>query len=355
MKTNVFFAIFFLVMVACGGDEFEAQWYDSGGSGGAAAGSSGQAGQTGGYAGSAAGFGPVGGEGGFGGSEAGSGGGGGESGSGGAAAGSGGTGGSAGAPAGAGGSAGSGSGGGSGGSSGQSGGAGGSGATPGGMVMLPVGFAIDTREVTRGQYEDWLATSPETTSQPSTCDWNHSFEPDSTCMSSAFICDASQYDCSDYPQACIDWCDAHAYCESQGKRLCGKIGGGYNNYSYFDSLDRSQWFYACTSNGAFDYPYGNTYDNSACSYNMMCHEVGWNASCQSVVPPFSSIRDMSGNVKEWTNECGANYGGSDECMIRGGSFITGSDGILTRCDVIDTEWRSGSHYDVGFRCCWEDL
>jgi len=36
--------------------------------------------------------------------------------------------------------------------------------------------------------------------------------------------------CGKHPQVCVDWCDAYSCCESIGKRLCGAIGSGSNNY-----------------------------------------------------------------------------------------------------------------------------
>lgn len=304
-----------LLLAACGGDEFEADWYGAGGSAAGAsgmAGSGGSAGATGGSAGSA--------------------------GTGGAA---GSVGGSAGAPVGgAAGSAGA-------------GGSGGSGGTSTSTTTLPAGFAIDDYEVTRSQYEAWLATSPSTTGQQSTCGFNTSFEPDPTCMGNAMVCDASQQDCSDYPQVCVDWCDAQAYCVAQGGHLCGHMQGGAPGNAYNGTdVDKSQWYYACTSDGAYAYPYGNTYDSAACSY-ASCLDVGFKAGCASPISPYAEIHDLSGNVREWTNECETNTQGKfDKCMTRGGSFMLGFDASMTRCDTLQTSERISVAYDVGFRCCY---
>jgi len=133
--------------------------------------------------------------------------------------GTGGTGGTAGA-SGAGGTAGASGAGGTCGTGGSTGGSGGSvcGNPSGGpaMVELPEGFCIDTTEVTRSQYEVWLATSPSTSGQISDCTCNDSYE--SSCpWGDPEWPPGSQ---GDHPVVCVDWCDAYAYCQAVGKHLC---------------------------------------------------------------------------------------------------------------------------------------
>jgi formylglycine-generating enzyme len=94
---------------------------------------------------------------------------------------------------------------------------------PAAMVALPEGYSIDSTEVTRGQYQTWLDTNPATQGQIAACTSNADFAPEPSCMSTTHVCQGS--DCCDHPQVCVDWCDAYAYCQVVGKRLCGKIGG----------------------------------------------------------------------------------------------------------------------------------
>ncbi|HQP39247.1 MAG TPA: SUMF1/EgtB/PvdO family nonheme iron enzyme, partial [Polyangiaceae bacterium] len=114
-------------------------------------------------------------------------------------------------------------------------------------------YGIDEHEVSTAQYGEWLAGKPSASGQPSVCAWNTSFE--STCPATN----------GKAPVACVDWCDAYAYCKSVGKRLCGKIGGGANGFDYVADVARSQWYNACSSGGANAFVYGNVSDASACN------------------------------------------------------------------------------------------
>jgi formylglycine-generating enzyme required for sulfatase activity len=133
--------------------------------------------------------------------------------------------------------------GGAGGAAGSSGtgGAAGAVASPGtggpAMVRLPEGFFIDSTEVTRGQYEAWLATNPATSNQTADCTTNTTFAPDAGCMGDSSACQGE--DCN-RPQACVDWCDAFQYCKAVGKRLCGNLAG---------DATKSEWSIACSANG----------------------------------------------------------------------------------------------------------
>ena len=192
------------------------------------------------------------------------------------------TGGSAGAGAMAGAGATSGSGGisggaaGSGGTAGQAGVGGGAGADAGpgdagppkcptGMVFGPKDkYCIDSTEVPRQAYENWLKTNPSTASQGKECDFNKDFAPTSTGE-----CANLQFFDPFVPQTCVDWCDAQAYCKSTGKRLCGQIGGpaGVLWSNAFDALF-SQWFAACTKDGTRNHPYGTFQAGK-------CQRPGW--------------------------------------------------------------------------------
>ena len=217
------------------------------------------------------------------------------------------------------------------------------------MVRLPEDFCIDKTEVTRGQYEAWLDTSPPTSGQTSACSNNDDFTPS---------CGWKPGSDQDLPVVCVDWCDAKAFCDAAGKRLCGRIGdgGGYPFESYHDA-SVSEWHAACTSGGSYDYPYGNELDTTICrggdaeDYTTWgLGDVGSFSGCHSPDDPYSDVYDLSGNAAEWDNSCDGD-GPDDGCRIRGGSFEHNEHGL--RCAMArDLHWprmrRVGA---IGFRCC----
>jgi formylglycine-generating enzyme required for sulfatase activity len=219
------------------------------------------------------------------------------------------------------------------------------------MVRLPQGYCIDSTEVTRGQYAAWLngSPTPSTTGQISDCTWNTSFVPDASCMGMSDVC---QTGCDNHPQVCVDWCDAYAYCQAVGKRLCGKIGGGSVGYNDYVDVSLSQWYNACTSHGANTYAYGNTYDRQACNdangVRNTTVAVGTLITCQSSVSGYGGVYDLSGNVYEWEDSC-SGTGQSARCRMRSGSFLYGGDALCS-IDFIDDFRSYGLEY-VGLRCC----
>jgi formylglycine-generating enzyme required for sulfatase activity len=218
------------------------------------------------------------------------------------------------------------------------------------MIRLPEGFCIDKTEVTRGQYEAWLSSSPATNWQASTCSGNDDFTP--TCGWEAGSNE------QELPVVCVDWCDAQAFCSAAGKRLCGKIGdGGSYPFSSYDDPKVSEWHAACTSGGKLSFTYGNTFDTNACrdadadDYTTWgLADVGSFAQCHSPDAAYSEVFDLSGHVAEWDNSCNGDAVDAP-CRIRGGSFQHHDRG--TRCDMgPELEWpKSRKVESVGFRCC----
>ena len=224
------------------------------------------------------------------------------------------------------------------------------GVEPGKLMKLPEGFSIDATEVTKCQYELWLTSNPSTDDQSAVCSQNNGFVP---------TCDWPPNGDGDHPVACVDWCDAYAYCKAVGKRLCGKIGGGANGYDDYDNATRSQWYAACSSGGALEYPYGDAYDPQACNGgdndatgcdHGACTTVvaGSMSSCRSHETGYSGVYDLSGNVWEWEDSCDGDDGSSDLCRVRGGANNYGA--VNLGCAYADYFERGVSEL-VGFRCC----
>ncbi len=213
-----------------------------------------------------------------------------------------------------------------------------------GSAMVVVGgFCIDGTEATTAQYNDFLLTGPATSGQPSECSWNTSYLPGNgwTFVSSE----------STLPIANVNWCDAYAFCNWAGKRLCGKVGGGPADFTQFGSTD-NEHYVACSNGSTRIYPYGNTFDPTAC--NSVDRDagqvvpVGSLASCQGGVP---GLFDMSGNVEEWQDACETSSGPNDPCLDGTGAFDYGAPPDGTRCDFADNDVRGGQFPDVGIRCC----
>lgn len=218
------------------------------------------------------------------------------------------------------------------------------------MLRLPEGFCIDKTEVTRGQYEAWLDGKPSTSGQPSACADNDDYTP--TCSWSPGSNKTEQ------PVVCVDWCDAQAFCQAAGKRLCGKLGGGgASPFESYDDPKVSEWQAACTSGGKYEYTYGNTFDTDICrdadadDYTTWgLADVGSFTQCHSPDAAYAKVFDLSGHVAEWENSC-VDDSPEAPCRIRGGSYQHHAHG--TRCAMgKELKWPRTRKIDsVGFRCC----
>jgi formylglycine-generating enzyme required for sulfatase activity len=204
-------------------------------------------------------------------------------------------------------------------------------------------YCVDSTEVTNAQYAQFLVANDPV--QIAQCAWNTSFTPSDGWPATGR---------ANHPVVFVDWCDAFAYCQWAGKRLCGKIGGGPNAPADHANAGKSQWFNACSAGATKTYPYGSSYDGTKCngSENPQTSgavTVASLASCQGGVP---GLFDLSGNVWEWEDSCTGNIGVNDICRVRGGSYESLQQSL--RCDTDQNFYRNA--YGVvdgfiGFRCC----
>ena len=231
-------------------------------------------------------------------------------------------------------------------------------------IPLPDGtfYCIDRSEVRNVDYKAFLDAGVSSAGQIAACAFNTSFDPDTTG-------DCTQYDPvnkKNMPIACVDWCDAAAYCKWEGKHLCGKIGGGSNPQASFADATKSEWYRACSKGGTQSFPYGDVYAG------MKCITVE-NTAIRPVAVPYtdceggySGLYDMSGNVSEWEDSCSASSGATDPCAYRGGSYLStnkkvgASPSALCNSNVanspaIATKTRSTRDKEIGFRCCSEPV
>ncbi len=217
-----------------------------------------------------------------------------------------------------------------------------------GPTPLRVGtFCIDTTEVTNAHYAAFLASKGgDTSGQPTQCQFNTSLAP-----SQGWPVTSSK---NNYPVVYVDWCDAYAYCAWAGKRLCGAIGGGSSSRGSAADKNVSQWYAACSDDGARLFPYGNTYVQGDCNDSELhagsLKNVGSMSTCQG---GYSGLFDMNGNAYEWEDSCDVSAGPSDACLIRGGAFDF-SGASYGSCPSYFNDYsvlRSNTFNDTGFRCC----
>jgi sulfatase modifying factor 1 len=273
---------------------------------------------------------------------------------------------------------GAGAGGASAGAGGASAGSTGAGGSAGGPVNCAIGkpgailveitsasgtFCIDRTEATNADYAQFLASNPTAALESTACKSNTDFTP----ASDGTNC--TQYDPVGKPKdpiACVNWCDAQAFCAWAGKRLCGKIGGGTNAVGSFADATKSEWYDACSHAGQYKFPYGaqgDTYSPDAC----IGSDSGFSRPAAVPTPScqggYDGVFDMSGNVSEWEDSCAANSGLTDQCLYRGGSYLdldTGTTPTLlcnsgtSATPKAASKARSTRDKEIGFRCC-DDL
>ncbi len=149
------------------------------------------------------------------------------------------------------------------------------------------------------------------------------------------------------PWAGVTFEEAEAACRAVGKRLC----------------TAQEWMAACAGPSGNAYPYGNDYDPDACNGEdldgvpggqdddvlLPTGDPGLLGSCVSE----EGIHDLSGNLREWTDDQRGDTGEPDHepiYVVRGGGYTTVGPALQCSFDL-SLEVGGVVLPTVGFRCC----
>ncbi len=237
---------------------------------------------------------------------------------------------------------------------------------PAGMVRVrivtgavPLVYCIDANEVSAADYALFSSTvTPTTTKNPLPT-------PCAVPAKTSFVAgypggtDAGPTT----PVRYVDWCDAWAYCDWAGKRLCGQIGGKTNPYDRPNDPSSGQWRRACSADkgigDASVWPYGASANADLCETRDRDGgvadapppgapvESGFFAGCKGSSSELNaSLFDQSGNIAEWEDSCSPSY---VTCWARGGSFKNSSK--EASCAASEAKAPLTRSEAIGFRCC----
>jgi formylglycine-generating enzyme required for sulfatase activity len=210
-------------------------------------------------------------------------------------------------------------------------------------------YCIDSTEITNGLYKDFVDAqrgSLQAVTSISGCQPVATLKPD---VPNWLILGTEKL-----PAQRVNWCQAAAYCNWTGKRLCGKIGGGPLPpiQSFWTNPATAQWFNACSRGKGVTFPYGDTYMPGLCvdpASGGQPQEVTSKPGCQGGFP---GLFDMSGNLWEMTDNCDG-PGPNDNCHSCGGAYDSVADPPPNQfaCSYCRTWGRTAAASDIGFRCC----
>lgn len=220
------------------------------------------------------------------------------------------------------------------------------------MVSVPSpqggNYCIDSTEVTQSQYKEFLGDSGiANLTKPPGCTAKTGYQPNTSVSGCANAYDPDAK--PSHPVVCVDWCDAWAFCDWAGKRLCGKVGGGPADYNLPGSETVSQWFNVCSKGGTQAFPYGPTYSASTCNGSDASVGATFPASqFPSCEGGYMGVLQMSGNASEWEDSCDGTTS-SSKCRRRGGSYSAPAAEL--NCSVQKGDMRNSAWPQTGFRCC----
>lgn len=235
---------------------------------------------------------------------------------------------------------------------------------PEGMVSPHPTFCIQAREVTFGAYVAFVESvraSGATCFATSSREFCRDDDPYNG-LAEAFL--AADPDLPAHP---LDYCDARAYCNGQGMRLCTK----------------EEWFLACRAPArpGVDPPeYEATFPWHADESGYACVDTTLDgdptndvtetdpatSTCHGSAPPRDAIFDIVGNVAEFAEECfadnciarGAQRGVEDVGIWEGAESCDKYTGAPLKDDIVLKFWESAERVAIpptlrtGARCCW---
>lgn len=214
-------------------------------------------------------------------------------------------------------------------------------------MVAATGFCIDSTEVTNRQYLAFLEEG-DLTRQPGNCPtMNKSFVPLN--IEAAWPPVGRE----DHPVVNVDWCDAAAFCQWAGKRLCGPIGSAALATKDATNPMLGRWASACTRAGTWKFPYGPDPRQGLCNVGqgaLLPVHTAPVASLPGCQGGYDRLYDMVGNVEEWVDACRTDPARGEMCAVVGGRYVDSE--ATASCARSDEDRKTQAIYFRGFRCCW---
>lgn len=228
------------------------------------------------------------------------------------------------------------------------------------MVLIPReegAFCIDSTEVTRKHYAEFLsAKKDDLKGQSELCKFNQTYKPFVADPNGSHLCKEQENYLApkkpENPITCVNWCQARAYCAWAGKRLCGRLDGVNMVKTEEELYKDTEWSYVCSQGGTTKFAYGDSIEENRCRWTNELTDtsgdfpVSEKTECRGETTPWNEIMNLGGGAFEWGGSC-LDYNNHISCQIHG--HVTPE--RLDSCDNVSLKALNSSRPDLGFRCC----